>query len=295
MSDKVKVSVIVPVKNEKNNIVKCLNSLDWADEVFVVDSQSTDGTIELAEGAGAKVVQFHFNGTYPKKKNWALDNLPIRNKWVLLADADEVFPKALQEEIRDAVEHPSDGINAYRMHFQYMFMGKPIRHCGYTGLWIPRLIKRGSAHFEKMPTGEGTAQNIGDMEIHEHLIVNGNVGSFKTSVEHYAYPTIHSFVEKHNRYSNWEADLYDDFVSGKFANGAASASKGVAIKRKIKGLYLRLPCRPFLRFCYHYFARAGFLDGRMGFIFCVLLGFYDFLSKAKVYEKKHCVCDVRKG
>ena len=73
MGDKVKVSVIVPVKNEKNNIVKCLNSLDWADEVFVVDSQSTDGTIELAEGAGAKVVQFHFNGTYPKKKNWALE------------------------------------------------------------------------------------------------------------------------------------------------------------------------------------------------------------------------------
>ena len=286
---KVPVSVIIPAKNEKLNIVKCIRSLNWADEVFVVDSQSTDGTIELAEAEGAKVVQFHFNGVYPKKKNWALDNLPIRNKWVLLVDADEVFPKPLQDEIREAVEHEKEGVDAYRLHFLYMFLGRPIRHCGYAGLWIPRLIKHGSAHFEKMPTGAGTVQNIGDMEIHEHLIVNGRTESFKNSVEHYAYPTIHSFVEKHNRYSNWEADLYDDFISGKFDEGAKSASKAIALKRRIKRFYLRLPFRPLVRFCYHYFARAGFLDGHMGFIFCVLLAYYDFLSKAKVWEKKHAL------
>ena len=86
---KIPVSVIIPAKNEKNNIVPVINALkDWADEIFVVDSQSTDGMIETAEGLGAKVVQFHFNGSYPKKKNWALDNLPIRNEWVLIVDAD---------------------------------------------------------------------------------------------------------------------------------------------------------------------------------------------------------------
>src|SRR5262249_30793695 len=80
------VSVIVPVKNEAANLRRCLPALCWADEVFVVDSQSSDETIRVAEEFGARVVQFRFNGTYPKKKNWALENLPFRNEWVLIVD-----------------------------------------------------------------------------------------------------------------------------------------------------------------------------------------------------------------
>src|SRR4051812_11050137 len=86
----VPVSVIVPVKNEAENLRRCLPALAWADEVFVVDSQSTDATDLVAREHGARVVQFHFNGTFPKKKNWALDNLPFRNEWALIVDADEV-------------------------------------------------------------------------------------------------------------------------------------------------------------------------------------------------------------
>ena len=137
---KIPVSVIIPAKNEKNNIVPVINALkDWADEIFVVDSQSTDGMIETAEGLGAKVVQFHFNGSYPKKKNWALDNLPIRNEWVLIVDADEVIPPALAEEIAEKVANPdADG---YYLHFLYMFLGRPIRHCGYASLRVLRLFR----------------------------------------------------------------------------------------------------------------------------------------------------------
>ena len=98
-SGKTPVSVIVPVKNEAENLRRCLPALAWADEVFVVDSQSTDETAEVAAELGANVVQFHFNGTYPKKKNWALDNLPFRNEWVLIVDADEVVVPELAAEI----------------------------------------------------------------------------------------------------------------------------------------------------------------------------------------------------
>src|SRR6267154_3668613 len=93
------VSVIVPVKNEAENLRRCLPALAWADQVIVVDSQSTDETAIVAREHGAEVVQFHFNGTYPKKKNWALDNLPFRNEWVLIVDADEVVVPELAEEI----------------------------------------------------------------------------------------------------------------------------------------------------------------------------------------------------
>ena len=87
----VPVSVLVPIKNEAANLERCLRSVAWADEVFVVDSQSTDGSIEMAERLGAKVVQFLFGGTWPKKKNWALENLPFRHDWVFILDADEVL------------------------------------------------------------------------------------------------------------------------------------------------------------------------------------------------------------
>ena len=95
--------MIVPVKNEAENLERCLPALAWADEVFVVDSQSTDHTADVAARFGAEVVQFHFNGTYPKKKNWALDNLPFRNEWVLIVDADEVVVPELAAEIAERI------------------------------------------------------------------------------------------------------------------------------------------------------------------------------------------------
>lgn len=289
--EKVPVSVIIPAKNESRNIVPVLNALKgWADEIYVVDSQSTDGMpdviAEIAKDSPAKIecVQFHFNGSYPKKKNWALDNLPIRNEWVLIVDADEVIPPALAEEIAEKVRNPdADG---YYLHFLYMFLGRPIRHCGYASLRVLRLFRHKLGRYEKMPTNG--SKNVGDCEAHEHIILDGKVGGcLKTSVEHYAYPTIHSWVEKHNRYSSWEAELYDQFMSGALDEGVKSMPLSRRIKRKLKRVHAHLPCRAFVRFCYHYIFRAGFLDGKPGFIFCVLLSFYDFLCNAKVWEKKH--------
>src|SRR5579875_206358 len=135
----VPVSVIVPVRNEGENLRRCLPALSWADEVFVVDSRSTDDTAEVAAEYGATLVQFRFNGSYPKKKNWALDNLPFRNEWVLIVDADEVVVPELAEEIRRRTE--ADEADGFYLNMKYYFLGRRIRHCGYAEAWNLRLFK----------------------------------------------------------------------------------------------------------------------------------------------------------
>src|SRR4051794_26986437 len=102
-SPRVPVSVIVPIKNEALNLKRCLESVSWADEIFVVDSQSTDASAEIANEWGARLVQFQFNGTWPKKKNWALENLTFRNDWVFILDADEVLPPGAEAEFSQSI------------------------------------------------------------------------------------------------------------------------------------------------------------------------------------------------
>jgi glycosyltransferase involved in cell wall biosynthesis len=268
------VSVLVPAKNEAENLRRCLPSLGWADEVFVVDSQSADATDHVSTAHGARVVQFHFNGHYPKKKNWALDNLPFRNEWVLIVDADEVVVPELAEEITSRVQ--ADEADGYYLNMKYYFLGQRIRHCGYAEAWNLRLFKHRLGRYERMP---GAAS--GDNEAHEHVELTGRVLRLTHELDHHAYPTISAWVEKHNRYSSWEAEQYKRFLGEPVPR---SIGAGKAFKRRLKKLYLRLPMRPLIRFLYAYVIRLGFLDGRAGLVFCTLLAFYDFLSLAKVYE-----------
>ena len=275
----VPISVIVPVKNEAENLRRCLPALEWADEVFVVDSQSTDATCRVAEEHGAQVVQFHFNGTYPKKKNWALEHLPLRNEWVLIVDADEVVVPALAEEIaRRTAADESDG---FELNMKYYFLGRRIRHCGYAECWNLRLFKHRLGRYERMPVSPEA--RTGDNEAHEHVELRGRVRRLVHELDHHAYPTISCWVEKHDRYAAWEAELYDRFLREPVP---ADIGAGKRLKRRLKKIYLRLPLRPLVRFVYAYVIRLGVLDGRPGLVFCTLLAFYDFLAWAKVYERR---------
>jgi glycosyltransferase involved in cell wall biosynthesis len=273
------VSVLVPVKNEAGNLRRCLPALAWADEVFVVDSQSTDATVAVAEQYGAQVVQFHFNGVYPKKKNWALENLPFRNPWVLIVDADEVVVPELAEEIvRRTETHEADG---YELNMKYFFLGRRIRHCGYAEAWNLRLFRHRLGRYERMPSSLGA--QTGDNEAHEHVELRGRVLRLVHELDHYAYPSISTWVEKHDRYASWEADQYERFLHEPVPASIGAAKR---LKRRLKKVYLHLPLRPLLRFVYAYIVRLGFLDGMPGLVFCTLLAFYDFLAWAKVYEKR---------
>lgn len=274
---KVPVSIIVPIKNEAGNLARCLGSIRWADEIFVVDSESTDGSIQIAEEEGARVVQFQFNGTWPKKKNWALENLPFRNDWVFILDADEVLPAEAEREFAEVIAAPGELVG-YWINRRFMFMGKWLRHSYYPN-WNLRLFRHSLGRYEKL-TGADTKS--GDNEVHEHVIVQGPAGRLRSEMDHYAFPSVEVFVEKHNRYSNWEARVSAD----RQLSGSAAQIRSITVerRRRLKQLSQGLPFRPLLRFLYIYIWQRGFLDGREGYYFARLHAFYEFLSVAKTYE-----------
>ncbi len=282
--NKVPVSVIVPIRNEAANLARCLSSVAWADEIFVVDSQSTDESSQIAQQHGARVEQFNFNGTWPKKKNWALENLPFRNEWVFILDADEVLPPQAEQEFADAIAK-AGGIAGYWINRRFFFLGRWLKHAYYPN-WNLRLFRHALGRYEKLTDA---ATESGDNEVHEHVIVNGPTARLRVEMDHYAFPSVEVFLEKHNRYSNWEARVA---VDGYLAKSAGALSHGrVGRRRRLKLLSQRLPFRPFLRFLYVYVWQKGFLDGRDGYYFARLHGTYEFLSVVKTYELRRGIND----
>ena len=273
---KVPISLLVPCKNEEANLERCLQSVPWVAEVFVVDSNSSDKTSEIAEMHGAKVVQFEYKGGWPKKKNWALENLPFSNEWVLILDADECLPPEAEEEIRSIVTNAKGMHSGYWINRRYFFMGKALKHA-YFPNWNLRLFKHKLGRYEKITE---LSTDSGDHEIHEHVVVEGSTGRLKSIMDHHAFPTIESFVEKHNRYSNWEAIVENE------QNEKADSIQhdGVKLKRKLRMVFRKLPFRPTIRFLYVYIWQKGFLDGWPGYVFARLHGQYEFLSVAKAKE-----------
>ncbi len=276
----VPVSILIPIKNEAANLPRCLASVTWADEIFVVDSQSTDGSQEIAAEHGAKVVQFAFNGIWPKKKNWALEHLPFKHEWVFILDADEVMPAGSAEEFRRIVAQPDHPMTGYWINRRFRFMGKWLKHAYYPN-WNLRLFKHRLGRYEKLTDVDTKS---GDNEVHEHVVVQGETGHLTCEMDHYAFPSVEVFVEKHNRYSNWEARVaLDRHLLG---SGGSLQMGSVGLRRRLKQLSHRLPFRGLLRFLFVYVWQRGFLDGREGYYFARLHGFYEFLSVAKTYELK---------
>ncbi len=277
MTSRVPVSVIVPIKNEAENLPRCLGSVPWADEIFVVDSQSTDDSARIAEQHGARVNQFHFNGIWPKKKNWALENLPFKNEWVFILDADEVLPAEAETEFANAIANAGD-IAGYWINRRFYFLGRWLKHAYYPN-WNLRLFRHSLGRYEKLTDVE---TDSGDNEVHEHVVVKGPTSRLRSEMDHYAFPSIDVFIEKHNRYSNWEAR-----VAAEERGGQALAHQHVDLKRSLKRFAKRLPFRPLLRFLYIYVWQKGFLDGREGYYFARLHAMYESLSVAKTYEYRN--------
>ncbi|WP_118837991.1 glycosyltransferase family 2 protein [Salinibacter ruber] len=274
----VPVSVLIPTRNEEANLPRCLDAVaGWADEVLVVDSQSTDGTIEIAGDYGAEVIQFEYDGGWPKKRQWALDTYDFDNEWILLLDADEILLPPIKSEIAEAIQ--TDAYDGYWLRFQLHFLGRPLRHGGFD-LWKLYLFRHGTGRYERR--FEGQDESMSDIEIHEHVVVDGEVGRLQHPVRHENWNSLYRYIEKHNEYSEWEARLYHEGDSGAvepdlFGNQAQR-------RRWLKDLLVRVPGFPLITFLYHYVLRLGFLDGKPGFIYCVLKGVQRFHAKAKWYE-----------
>jgi glycosyltransferase involved in cell wall biosynthesis len=289
----VPVSVLIPVKNERRNVLACIRHLRWADEICVIDSHSTDGTIPLAQAMGAEVYQFDYSPEgWPKKKNWALEHVPWRNEWVLIMDADEHMTPELAEEVRQVVTgvyQPRDPARAgcgdgYWLNRRFMFMGRWIRHCGYYPSYNVRLFRHAVGRYERI--GDLGDTGSGDNEVHEHVVLStGEAGYLEHDFLHYAYPDLTTWIEKHNRYSTWEAhamrSAYSGELKGSFRGGP------IERRRRLKSIASRLPFRPTLRFLYHYIVSRGFLDGYAGYVMCRMMGWYEFASIAKFREMQY--------
>ena len=280
---KIPVSVLIPAKNEEANLPACLESVARADEVFVVDSQSSDRSAEICENYGANVVQFYFNGRWPKKKNWSLENLPFRNEWVLIVDCDERITPELWDEIAVAIQNPE--YDGYYLNRRVFFLGQWIRHGGRYPDWNLRLLKHQKGRYENLGTEE--MRNTGDNEVHEHVVLDGQVGYLKNDMLHIDFRDIFEWLARHNRYSNWEARVYLNLLMGKNDTGTIGANLlGDAVQRKrfLKKLWVRVPFKPTLRFIISYIFQLGFLDGKAGYIYARLLSQYEYQIGVKLYE-----------
>ncbi|QLE57176.1 glycosyltransferase family 2 protein [Nostoc sp. TCL26-01] len=287
MSLKVPVSVLIPAKNEEANLPACLNSLQRADEIFIVDSQSSDKSIEIAKEYGVNLVQFYFNGRWPKKKNWSLDNLPFRNKWVLIVDCDERIPNELWDEIAQVIK--TEEYAGYYLNRRVFFLGKWIRYGGKYPDWNLRLFQHKLGRYENLHTED--VPNTGDNEVHEHVVLQGKVGYLKNDMLHEDFRDVYHWLERHNRYSNWEARVYYNLITGQMDDGTIGANLfGEAVQRKrfLKKVWVRLPFKPLLRFILFYIIRLGFLDGQAGYIYGRLLSQYEYQIGVKLYELRNC-------
>jgi glycosyltransferase involved in cell wall biosynthesis len=280
---KLPISVIIPAKNEEQNIEACLKSVGWADEVFLVDSQSADRTVEIAERFGARVVQFHYGGSWPKKKNWSLENLPFRNEWILILDADERITPELRDEMAEAIKDPK--YDGYYINRRVIFLGRWLRHCGWYPNWNLRLFKHKLGRYEFL--GQGTDDTrTGDNEVHEHVLLEGPAGYLNNDMLHEDFRDLFHWFERHNRYSSWEARVHQNLRVDNSLRTIGAAFFGGPLQRRrfIKQIYIRLPFRPAIKFIGMYFFKLGFLDGKAGYYFCRLHSHYEFNIKAKRYE-----------
>jgi glycosyltransferase involved in cell wall biosynthesis len=273
------VSVIIPVRNEAHNLPRCLESLRDAGEVYVIDSQSGDKTAEIARSYGAKLVQFHYAGGWPKKRQWAMDNLPLAHDWILLVDADEALTPELAREIRAAMADPQ--FDGYYIALEQHFLGRRLRHCGAT-LYKLSLFRRGKGRFECRLKDQDAS--MADMEIHEHVVVPGKTAKLKNALVHHNVESLSRYIQKHDEYSNWEARVWLQGEEGYRDLPPALFGTQAQRRRWLKKKFQALPGSPVALFFYRYFLCLGFLDGVPGLVYCGFQAIQLFHVKAKVYE-----------
>ena len=273
------LTVLIAVRNEEKNIVSCLRCLNRVDQVVVIDSHSIDRTRELAEREGATVYDFEYDGGWPKKRNWALTNIDIRNEWVMILDADEQMTPELFDEISEAIQAP--GVNGYFVRWKFEFLGRWMKHC-WSHCWMPRLFRHGFGEYEDLGMrGEGGW----DAEVHENVIITGRAKRLRNYLEHNAGGDLSFWIRKQNDFSDWRArrtlqQLGEPILSWRDLLRADP----VMTRKWLKSVYIRLPMKPTLMFIYLYIIKLGFLDGKPGFYFCRLRSMHELNVCAKMYE-----------
>lgn len=243
-----KLSAIVITYNEENNIKDCLETIKWADEIIVVDSNSSDKTVEIAKQFTKNILNTE-NNSFSFKRNMALD--AAKSEWILWIDADERVTDSLKEEIKNIINGAKPEFNAYKISRKSFFINKFIKHCGWFPDYGLRLFRK-SANIR-----------FDDARVHEKVVYEGKTGRLKSPLLHYTDLTFEHYINKMNSYTTSSAmDLFD---SGR------------------KASLTDIIFRPFFTFIKMYFLKLGVLDGYTGLVLCTLSCVHVFVKYSKLY------------
>lgn len=272
---RIPVSVLVQTKNEAAGIAACLDSMvPHFDEVVVVDSCSTDATQEIARAHGAKVIEFDWNGQYPKKKQWMIESAGARNDWLLIMDADERVTDAMLQELRDrSDEMARQEFGAYEIPIDYVFNGKLLEH-GHKVLKRTLVDRRRTTY---PAIDDLDAPGMGELEGHYQPVIDGPIGRFDGAIHHDDQDPIRSWFDRHNRYSDWEAYLVTHPEVGRQVNQLRTGNGQK---------FAKVPFKPLAFFAYDYIVKQGFKDGRAGFNYAFALSWYYWLTEVKIREAR---------
>ncbi len=264
------VSVMILTLNEETNIVACLKSLAWSNDIVVFDSYSSDKTVSIAKEFGCRVEQRKFDN-WSSHQNWAVQNIKFKHPWVLYMDADERCPDQLAKEVQEVGRKNSD-ISAYRIRRKDFFMGHWLKHAQLYPTWLVRLFQPQKIQYERL--------------VNPIAVVDGETAELSSHIHHYPFSHgIAHWIARHNRYSDMEAEELIKTVRSRSVHYKNLFSRNPNIRRKVlKEIFFRLPARPFIKFAYYYFLRRGFLDGRAGLTYSILQSIYEYFIQIKVSE-----------
>lgn len=271
--DKLPITVIVPVRNEEKNLPQMLPLLKDFDEVIVVDSHSTDNTQEIVKSFGYQLVEFDWNGHFPKKRNWTLRNVPIRNEWVFFVDADEYMTPQFMDGLRHEFKDTKDNVG-YWIYYTNYFMGNLLKHG--DPIHKLALFKKTAGEYERIDAEDDDMRwGYAGLELHEQPILCGPIGTICGKIDHRENRGLEAYIRKHNEFSTWEAMRYLKNTKEK---------DGLTIRQKVKYTLMDSWWLYRLYFIYIYFIKFGFLDGKAGYIYAQLKKQYFFSIKAKIDE-----------
>ncbi len=265
------VSILLLTLNEEENLPGCLDAVSWCDDIVVLDSFSSDGTVDIARSRSAKVLQRRFDN-FANQRNYALETVEFKHRWIFHLDADEIFTPELHDEMAQAVR--DERFQAYRVPSKTMFQGRWLRYSGMYPTYQVRLARHPGFRFRQV--GHGQKEDIDPHRI----------GTLRNPYLHYSFSKgMSEWFEKHNRYSTQEAEESLRQIESRDVDWKGVFSKDPARRRyALREISCRLPLRPLFRFVYMFFARLGFLDGLAGFRYCCLLAVYEFMIEIKVRE-----------
>ena len=278
------ISIVILTKDEEADLPACLQSAQWCDDIHVLDSGSTDNTINIARQYRANISVNPFV-SFGKQRNFALDNLNIKNEWLLFLDADEIVTDKFRDAVIEAVEFSDNEVAGFYCCWKMILEGRWLKYCDNFPKWQFRLIRKGRARFTDFGHGQKESE------------ITGRVDYIKEPYLHYGFSKgWNHWIERHNRYSSQEAAARVNErppLKNIFSRHASIRNPA------LKSLLSRVPGWPILRFTYSYFLRLGFLEGVPGLVYCANMGYYEFLIQIKMREikkqknKKHLQLSVQ--